>query len=46
MTYQAELFEEGLRHIFAKLFQYFHLHFKVQQPIDQSEVEKKSSRDM
>jgi len=29
MAYQVKLIEEGLWHIFAKLFHYFHIHIKI-----------------
>ena len=38
MTCQAEHIEEGLRRIFVKLFQCFHIHSKVWQPLINREL--------
>ena len=45
MIYQVERIEEGSRCIFAKLFQCFHIHFKMWQLINQSGFEEKSPID-
>ena len=40
MTYKVERIEEVLRHIFAKIFQCFHIHFKMWQQIINQELRK------
>jgi len=44
MTYRAKRIEESSKCIFAELFQYFYIHAKVWQPIDQSGAKEKSPR--